>query len=277
MTSLTYVEQLEETIREAAANRELLKTQETRQAVQEILALLDAGKLRVCEQLDVGSWKVNEWVKQAILFYFSLQDMCLSEVGPFQFFDKIPLKTNYQELGVRVVPPATARYGSFMERGVVLMPSYVNIGAWIGAGSMVDNWALVGSCAQIGAGVHLSAGVVIGGVLEPLQARPVIVENGAFVGAGANLLEGVIVEKEAVIGANVTLTASTRIIDVTGKEPVEYRGRVPARSVVIPGSIKKTFPAGDYNVNCALIIGSRRASTDLKTSLNEVLREFAVL
>lgn len=267
---------IENTIREATADRELLKSFEVREIIQEIIALLDKGKLRVCEKEPDGSWMVHEWIKQAILFYFSIQEMSPHQVGPFLYYDKIPLKTNYQALGVRVVPPAAARFGSFMERGVVLMPSYVNIGAWIGAGSMIDNWTLVGSCAQIGSGVHLSAGVIVGGVLEPVQAKPVIIEDGAFIGSGVNLLEGVLVEKEAVIGANVTLTSSTKIIDVSGNEPVEYKGRVPARSVVIPGSITKHFPAGDYQVSCALIIGQRKTSTDRKTSLNEVLREFAV-
>lgn len=263
---------LENTIREATQDRELLKSAEVRKSVQETIALLDEGKLRVAEKQSDGSWKVNEWIKEAILLYFAIQEISPYQVGPFYYHDKIPLKTNYQALGVRVVPPAAARFGSFMERGAIVMPSYVNIGAWIGANSMIDNWALVGSCAQIGSGVHISAGVTIGGVLEPVQAQPVIIEDGAFIGAGANLLEGVLIEQEAVIGANVTLTSSTKIIDVSGATPVEYRGRVPARSVVIPGSIQKRFPAGDYQVNCALIIGQRKASTDRKTSLNEVLR-----
>lgn len=219
---------------------------------------------------------MNGWVKEAILLYFSVAQMELHEVGPFTFFDKIPLKKNFQEAGVRAVPPATARYGSFIERGAVLMPSYVNIGAYVGAGTMVDTWATVGSCAQVGEGVHLSGGVGIGGVLEPPGARPVIIEDGAFIGSRCIIVEGVVVESEAVLGANVTITASTPIIDVTGSEPVVTKGKVPSRAVVIPGTTTKKFPAGEFGVPCALIIGHRNESTDRKTSLNAVLRDFSV-
>ncbi|MCA6474291.1 MAG: 2,3,4,5-tetrahydropyridine-2,6-dicarboxylate N-succinyltransferase, partial [Chitinophagaceae bacterium] len=236
---------------------------------------VDKGRLRVAEPLEDG-WQVNEWVKQAILLYFGIQPMQTWELPPFEYYDKMLLKQGYQELGVRAVPPATARYGSYIAPGVILMPSYINIGAYVDAGSMVDTWATVGSCAQIGKNVHLSGGVGIGGVLEPLQASPVIVEDGCFIGSRCIVVEGVKVEKEAVLGANVVLTQSTRIIDVTGTSPIEYRGRVPARSVVIPGSINKSFPAGEYGVSCALIIGQRKPSTDLKTSLNEALRDFNV-
>ncbi|MFN7275345.1 MAG: 2,3,4,5-tetrahydropyridine-2,6-dicarboxylate N-succinyltransferase [Bacteroidota bacterium] len=261
---------------EAAWNeRGLLKETKYAEAVRSVIEEVDKGRLRVAEPLEDG-WQVNEWVKQAILLYFGIQPMQTWELPPFEFYDKMLLKQGYQELGVRAVPPATARYGSYIAPGVILMPSYVNIGAYVDAGSMVDTWATVGSCAQIGKNVHLSGGVGIGGVLEPLQASPVIVEDGCFIGSRCIVVEGVKVEKEAVLGANVVLTQSTRIIDVTGTSPIEYRGRVPARSVVIPGSINKSFPAGEYGVSCALIIGQRKPSTDLKTSLNEALRDFNV-
>lgn len=261
---------------EAAWNeRGLLKETKYAEAVRSVIEEVDKGRLRVAEPLEDG-WQVNEWVKQAILLYFGIQAMQTWELPPFEFYDKMLLKQGYQELGVRAVPPATARYGSYIAPGVILMPSYVNIGAYVDAGSMVDTWATVGSCAQIGKNVHLSGGVGIGGVLEPLQASPVIVEDGCFIGSRCIVVEGVKVEKEAVLGANVVLTQSTRIIDVTGTSPIEYRGRVPARSVVIPGSINKSFPAGEYGVSCALIIGQRKPSTDLKTSLNEALRDFNV-
>lgn len=261
---------------EAAWNeRGLLKETKYAEAVRSVIEEVDKGRLRVAEPLEDG-WQVNEWVKQAILLYFGIQPMQTWELPPFEYYDKMLLKQGYQELGVRAVPPATARYGSYIAPGVILMPSYVNIGAYVDAGSMVDTWATVGSCAQIGKNVHLSGGVGIGGVLEPLQASPVIVEDGCFIGSRCIVVEGVKVEKEAVLGANVVLTQSTRIIDVTGTSPIEYRGRVPARSVVIPGSINKSFPAGEYGVSCALIIGQRKLSTDLKTSLNEALRDFNV-
>jgi 2,3,4,5-tetrahydropyridine-2-carboxylate N-succinyltransferase len=244
-------------------------------AVKEAVALLDRGEARIAEK-QAGEWRVNDWLKKAVLLFFAVQKMEVLEVGPFQFHDKIPLKRDLKERGVRVVPPGTARYGSFLERGAVLMPGYVNIGGWVGAGTMVDTWATVGSCAQIGKNVHLSGGVGIGGVLEPPGARPVIVEDGCFIGSRSIVVEGVVVEEGAVLGANTTITSSTKIIDVTGKEPVIHKGRVPARSVVIPGSIPRKFPAGEFYVPCALVIGQRSKSTDEKTSLNEALREFAV-
>lgn len=243
--------------------------------VMEIVAALDRGELRVAEQMD-GEWRVNEEAKQAILEYFRLRDVEPIEIGPFEFLDKIPLKRNYAGQGVRVVPPGVARYGSFLSPGVVMMPSYVNIGAWVGPRTMIDTWATVGSCAQIGADVHLSGGVGVGGVLEPVQARPVIVEDGAFIGSRCILTEGVIVGEQAVLAPNVSLTASVPVIDVTGPEPVEYRGTVPPRSVVVPGSRPKEFPAGTYQVACALIIGWRSEATDLKVSLNDTLREFGI-
>ena len=244
-------------------------------AVEETIRLLDAGEVRVAERSEDG-WIVNEWVKKAILLLFRLREMEPVEVGPFEYLDKVPLKGGYERQHVRVVPPAVARYGSFLSPGVVLMPSYVNIGAWVGPRTMVDTWATVGSCAQIGADVHLSGGVGIGGVLEPLQARPVVVEDGAFLGSRSIVVEGVVVGEGAVLGANVTITASTPIIDVTGAEPVEHRGYVPPRAVVIPGTRPKEFPAGTYGVPAALIIGRRSTSTDLKTSLTEALRTHAV-
>jgi 2,3,4,5-tetrahydropyridine-2,6-dicarboxylate N-succinyltransferase len=245
------------------------------EAVEEAIALLDRGEARVAER-GADGWVVNEWAKKAILLLFRLREMEPIEVGPFEYLDKVPLKRDYAARGVRVVPPAVARYGSFLSPGVVLMPSYVNIGAWVGPRTMVDTWATVGSCAQVGADVHLSGGVGIGGVLEPPQARPVIVEDGAFVGSRSIVVEGVVVGEQAVLGANVVLTASTAVIDVTGPEPVEHRGYVPPRSVVIPGTRPKEFPAGTYAVPAALIIGRRTESTDLKTSLNEALRTHAV-
>ena len=269
------MEELKKLILEAWENRELLKENKYKEAVKETIDLLDNGKIRVAEKIN-GEWIVNEWIKQAILLYFPIQEMQVMEVGPFEYYDKIPLKKNYKERGVRVVPPATARYGSYIEPGAILMPSYVNIGAYVGSGTMVDTWATVGSCAQVGKNVHLSGGVGLGGVLEPPSARPVIIEDNCFIGSRCIIVEGVIVEEEAVLGANVVITASTRIIDVSGEEPVEYRGRVPARSVVVPGTITKKFPAGEYGVQCALIIGKRKESTDKKTSLNEALREFNV-
>ncbi|MEO1654648.1 MAG: 2,3,4,5-tetrahydropyridine-2,6-dicarboxylate N-succinyltransferase [Bacteroidota bacterium] len=253
-------------------DRSQLKTEDGTAAVQSVIAALDKGEIRVAEP-DAEGWKVNEWVKKAVVLYFPLQKMQTIEVGAFEFHDKIPLKKGFAELGVRVVPHALARYGSFVAPNVVMMPSYVNIGAYVDSGTLVDTWATVGSCAQIGKNVHLSGGVGIGGVLEPLQAAPVVVEDGAFIGSRCIIVEGVRIGKEAVLGANVTLTSSSRIIDVTGSEPKEYRGHVPPRSVVIPGSFPKEFPAGTYQVPAALIIGQRKESTDLKTSLNQALRE----
>jgi 2,3,4,5-tetrahydropyridine-2-carboxylate N-succinyltransferase len=266
---------LQNLIVEAWSNRDLLKEATYSDAVRAVIEDVDKGRLRVASP-EGDKWVVNEWVKQAILMYFGIQQMQTWELPPFEFYDKMLLKSNYKELGVRAVPPAVARYGSYIASSVVLMPSYVNIGAYVDAGTMVDTWATVGSCAQIGKGVHLSGGVGIGGVLEPLQASPVIIEDGCFLGSRSIVVEGVIVEKEAVLGANVVLTQSTKIIDVSGSTPVEYTGRVPARSVVIPGTTTKKFNAGEYQVNCALIIGQRKASTDLKTSLNDALRDFNV-
>lgn len=262
---------MKETIEKAWENRELLKEKETIRAIEAVIEQIDKGKLRVAEP-DGDKWKVNEWVKKAVVLYFPIRQMETIEVGPFEFHDKMALKTNYKELGVRVVPHAVARYGAFVASGVIMMPSYINIGAYVDSGTMVDTWATVGSCAQIGKDVHLSGGVGIGGVLEPLQAAPVIIEDGAFIGSRCIVVEGVHIGKEAVLGANVVLTKSTKIIDVTGSAPKEIRGYVPERSVVIPGSYTKKFPAGDYQVPCALIIGQRKASTDLKTSLNDALR-----
>ncbi|RFM30948.1 2,3,4,5-tetrahydropyridine-2,6-dicarboxylate N-succinyltransferase [Chitinophaga silvisoli] len=267
--------ELQELIQAAWGNRSLLQESTYSDAVKAVIEAVDKGKLRVAEPTGEG-WKVNEWVKQAILMYFTIQPMETIDLAPFEFYDKMKLKSNYKELGVRVVPHAIARYGAFIGKGAILMPSYVNIGAYVGECTMVDTWATVGSCAQIGKNVHLSGGVGIGGVLEPLQASPVIIEDGCFLGSRCIVVEGVVVEKEAVLGANVVLTKSTKIIDVSGSEPVEYKGRVPARSVVIPGTYTKKFPAGEYQVPCALIIGQRKESTDLKTSLNDTLREFNV-
>jgi len=266
---------LQSTIEQAWENRALLQEESTQKAIREVIELLDNGKLRVAEPTNDG-WQVNEWVKKAVVMYFPIQKMETWEAGIFEYHDKMELKRNYAEKGVRVVPPATARYGSYVSKGVIMMPSYVNIGAYVDEGTMVDTWATVGSCAQIGKDVHLSGGVGIGGVLEPLQAAPVIIEDGAFIGSRCIVVEGVRVEKEAVLGANVVLTGSTKIIDVTGDEPKEYKGFVPARSVVIPGSYTKKFAAGEYQVPCALIIGQRKPSTDLKTSLNDALREYNV-
>jgi 2,3,4,5-tetrahydropyridine-2-carboxylate N-succinyltransferase len=262
-------------IQEAWNDRGLLKEARYTEAVKAVIEEVDKGRLRTASPSDKG-WQVNEWVKQAILMYFGIQQMKTWDLAPFEFYDKMELKKNYASLGVRAVPHAVARYGAYLAKNVVLMPSYVNIGAYVDEGTMVDTWATVGSCAQIGKGVHLSGGVGIGGVLEPLQASPVIVEDGCFIGSRCIVVEGVIVEKEAVLGANVVLTKSTKIIDVSGPEPIEYRGRIPARSVVIPGGYNKKFPAGDYNVGCALVIGQRKPSTDLKTSLNDALRDFNV-
>lgn len=267
--------ELKQLILEAWNNRELLQDEKYRQAVRDVMEEVDKGRLRTASPGENG-WVVNEWVKQAILLYFAIQPMQTWTLEPFEFYDKMLLKKDYASLGIRAVPHAVARYGAYIAKNVVLMPSYVNIGAYVDEGTMVDTWATVGSCAQIGKGVHLSGGVGIGGVLEPLQASPVIIEDGCFIGSRCIVVEGVIVEKEAVLGANVVLTQSTKIIDVSGEEPVEYRGRIPARSVVIPGSYTKKFPAGEYNVGCALIIGQRKASTDLKTSLNNALRDFNV-
>jgi 2,3,4,5-tetrahydropyridine-2-carboxylate N-succinyltransferase len=266
---------MQELIQQAWSNRELLKDNTYADAVRVVIEELDKGRLRVASPSAEG-WVVNEWVKQAILMYFGIQQMKTWDIEPFEFYDKMLLKKNYKDLGVRAVPHAVARYGAYLGKNVVLMPSYVNIGAYVDEGTMVDTWATVGSCAQIGKGVHLSGGVGIGGVLEPLQASPVIVEDGCFIGSRCIVVEGVIVEKEAVLGANVVLTQSTKIIDVSGSSPVEMKGRVPARSVVIPGSYTKKFPAGEYGVGCALIIGQRKPSTDLKTSLNEALRDFNI-
>lgn len=262
-------------IEEAWENRELLKEPKYQQAIEEVIDRIDRGELRCAAPVE-GGWQVNEWVKKAVVLYFPIRQMEVIEVGPFEFHDKMKLKRNYSDAGVRVVPHAVARYGAHIARGVVMMPSYVNIGAYVDSGTMVDTWATVGSCAQIGKNVHLSGGVGIGGVLEPLQASPVIIEDNAFVGSRCIVVEGVRVGQEAVLGANVVLTGSTRIIDVSGHEPKEYRGEVPPRSVVIPGSLPKEFPAGTYQVPCALIIGTRKESTDKKTSLNDALRDFNV-
>ena len=267
--------ELQSLILEAWTNRELLKDTKYTEAVKLVIEEVDKGRLRTALPLETG-WQVNEWVKQAILMYFSIQPMQTWNLEPFEFYDKMLLKKNYKALGVRAVPHAVARYGAYLAKNVVLMPSYVNIGAYVDEGTMVDTWATVGSCAQIGKCVHLSGGVGIGGVLEPLQASPVIIEDGCFIGSRCIVVEGVWVQKEAVLGANVVLTKSTKIIDVSGAAPIEYKGMVPARSVVIPGSYTKKFPAGDYQVPCALIIGQRKPSTDLKTSLNDALRDFNV-
>ncbi|WP_336066314.1 2,3,4,5-tetrahydropyridine-2,6-dicarboxylate N-succinyltransferase [Mesoflavibacter sp. CH_XMU1404-2] len=266
---------LQQTIETAWDNRDLLTETTTIEAIRKVIALLDEGSLRVAEPTKDG-WQVNEWVKKAVVLYFPIQKMETLEVGIFEYHDKIPLKTGYKEKGIRVVPHAVARHGAYISAGTILMPSYVNIGAYVDEGTMVDTWATVGSCAQIGKNVHLSGGVGIGGVLEPLQAAPVIIEDGAFIGSRCIVVEGVRVGKEAVLGANVVLTMSTKIIDVTGDEPVEMKGYVPERSVVIPGSYTKEFAAGSYNVPCALIIGKRKESTNKKTSLNDALREYDV-
>ncbi|ALU74638.1 2,3,4,5-tetrahydropyridine-2,6-dicarboxylate N-succinyltransferase [Tenacibaculum finnmarkense genomovar finnmarkense] len=266
---------LQDIIEKAWNNRDLLKEETTINAIRKVVDLLDAGTLRVAEPTDNG-WQVNEWVKKAVVLYFPIQKMETLEAGIFEYHDKIPLKKNFAEKGIRVVPNAVARHGAYIASGTILMPSYVNIGAYVDQGTMVDTWATVGSCAQIGKNVHLSGGVGIGGVLEPLQAAPVIIEDGAFIGSRCIVVEGVRIEKEAVLGANVVLTMSTKIIDVTGDTPVETKGVVPARSVVIPGSYTKKFAAGEFQVPCALIIGKRKESTNKKTSLNDALREYDV-
>jgi 2,3,4,5-tetrahydropyridine-2-carboxylate N-succinyltransferase len=263
-------------IEEAWENRDLLKEKETKDAINSVIEQLDAGELRVAEPAYNGEWQVNDWIKKAVIMYFPIRSMETMELKPFEFHDKMALKTDYAGLGVRVVPGAIARYGSYIASGVILMPGFVNIGAYVDSGTMVDTWATVGSCAQIGKHVHLSGGVGIGGVLEPVQASPVIIEDNCFIGSRCIVVEGVRVGKEAVLGANVVLTQSTRIIDVTGSSPVEMKGIVPERSVVIPGSYTKQFPAGEFQVPCALIIGKRKESTDLKTSLNDALREHHV-
>lgn len=266
------IEELKKKVDAAWEDRSLLAFSEYCEAIEEIIQRLDRGELRVAEPV-LNGWGVNDWIKKAVIMYFPIKEMKETKVGPFVYHDKMELKTNYKEQGVRVVPMASARYGAYLAKGVIMMPSYVNIGAFVDEGTMVDTWATVGSCAQIGKRVHLSGGVGIGGVLEPVQGAPVIIEDDCFLGSRAIVVEGVRVEKEAVLGANVVLTASTKIIDVTGDEPVEYKGIVPARSVVIPGSYTKKFPAGEYQVPCALIIGKRKESTDKKTSLNDALRE----
>lgn len=271
-------EELEKTIESAWSDRALLEKEEVRGAIREVIALVNDGKLRTAEPVDIekSEWKVNEWVKKAVILYFPIQTMRTMHGGELEWYDKMELKHGYEQAGVRAVPHAVARYGAYIARGAVLMPSYVNIGAYVDSGTMVDTWATVGSCAQIGKNVHLSGGVGIGGVLEPVQAAPVIVEDNCFIGSRAIVVEGAHICREAVLGSNTVITASTHIIDVTGEEPVEYRGYVPPRSVVIPGSYRKVFPAGEYSVSCALIIGRRKESTDKKTSLNDALRDFGV-
>jgi 2,3,4,5-tetrahydropyridine-2,6-dicarboxylate N-succinyltransferase len=264
--------ELKQIIENTWDDRELLKTETSCEAIRKTIDLLDQGRIRVSEPTADG-WKLNEWIKKAVILYFPIQCMETIEVGPFEFHDKIALKNDFKKLGVRVVPHGLARYGSYLASGVVMMPSYVNIGAYVDSGTMVDTWATVGSCAQIGKNVHLSGGVGIGGVLEPVQAAPVIIEDDCFIGSRSIVVEGVIVKREAVLGANVVLTSSTRIIDVSHSEPIEYHGMIPERSVVIPGTYLKDFPAGKYPVSCALVIGKRKESTNLKTSLNEALRE----
>jgi len=275
MLKMENITDLKNIIEKAWEDRSLLKDVQVQEKIAEVIEMLDKGKLRVAGQID-GKWIVNDWVKKAVILYFPIRQMETIEVGPFEFHDKIPLKKDYKKLGVRVVPHAIARYGAYLAPDVIMMPSYVNIGAYVGSGTMVDTWATVGSCAQIGKNVHLSGGVGIGGVLEPVQAAPVIIEDDCFVGSRCIVVEGVYVEKEAVLGANVVLTASTKIIDVSGDQPIEYVGRVPARSVVIPGTLPKKFAAGTYQVPCALIIGKRKESTDRKTSLNDALRQYNV-
>lgn len=269
------MENIKTIIEEAWDNQSLLDIQETHQAIEYVVQQLDAGKIRVAEPVNDG-WKVNEWIKKAVILYFPMKNMDISEAGPLQFHDKIPLKRGYDELEVRVVPHAVARYGAYLAPGVIMMPSYINIGAFVDSGTMVDTWATVGSCAQIGKGVHLSGGVGIGGVLEPVQAAPVIVEDHAFIGSRCIIVEGARIGKEAVLGANVVITGSTKVLDVTGYEPIEYQGFVPPRKVVIPGTYPKQFPAGEYQVPCALIIGERKESTDKKTALNDALRDYQV-
>jgi Tetrahydrodipicolinate N-succinyltransferase len=268
-------EELQQIVENAWENRELLREERTRKAITDVVDHLDKGEIRVAQE-EGDKWIVNQWVKKAVLMYFPIAQMETIEVGPFEFYDKIPLKKNFEQLGVRVVPHGIARHGSYLAKGVIMMPSYVNIGAYVDEGTMVDTWATVGSCAQVGKHVHLSGGVGLGGVLEPVQAAPVIVEDGCFIGSRCIVVEGAHIGKEAVLGANVVITGSTKIIDVSGEEPVEYKGYIPPRSVVIPGTYPKKFPAGEYHVPCALIIGKRKASTDLKTSLNDALRDFNV-
>lgn len=267
--------ELKQVIEKAWEDRSLIQQPEVQSAIRSVVDQLDKGTIRVAEPVS-GGWQVNEWIKKAVILYFPIQQMETIEVGPFEFHDKIALKRNYKALGVRVVPHAVARHGSYVSKGVILMPSYVNIGAYVDEGTMVDTWATVGSCAQIGKNVHLSGGVGIGGVLEPVQAAPVIIEDNAFIGSRCIVVEGVRVGREAVLGANVVLTGSSKIIDVTGPTPVEYKNYVPERSVVIPGTYTKKFPAGDFQVPCALIIGQRKESTDKKTSLNDALRDNGV-
>ncbi len=269
------MKELEDIIAKAWEDRSLLSDSKTIDAIRRVIQLLDQGELRVAEPTSEG-WQVNQWIKKAVVLYFPIQKMKTMEAGIFEYHDKIPLKTGYEDKGIRVVPNAVARYGAYISRGVILMPSYVNIGAYVDEGTMVDTWATVGSCAQIGKNVHLSGGVGIGGVLEPLQAAPVVIEDNAFIGSRCIVVEGIRIEKEAVLGANVVLTGSTKIIDVTGDQPVEFKGYVPSRSVVIPGSYTKKFPAGEFQVPCALIIGKRKESTNKKTSLNDALREYNV-
>lgn len=268
--------ELKKHIEDAWENRELLNNPEVLDAIERVVTLLDEGKVRVAEPIEEGRWQVNEWVKKAVILYFPTHEMTTSHAGDLEFYDKLPLKKGYKELGVRVVPHAVARRGAYLAKGVIMMPSYVNIGAYVDSGTMVDTWATVGSCAQIGKGVHLSGGVGIGGVLEPVQAAPVIVEDNCFLGSRCIVVEGAHIGKESVLGAGTIITSSTKIIDVTGVEPIEYKGYVPPRSVVIPGSYKRQYPAGEYSVGCALIIGKRKESTDKKTSLNDALREFGV-
>ena len=275
MFAKIYSMEVRQLILEAWNNRELLQDPKYSNAVKSVIEEVDKGRLRTASPTENG-WFVNEWIKQAILLYFAVQPMQTMEMPPFEFYDRIPLKKNFKELGVRTIPGAVARYGAYIAKNVVQLPSFINIGAYVDEGTMVDTWATVGSCAQIGKHVHLSGGVGIGGVLEPLQASPVIIEDGCFIGSRSIVVEGVIVEKEAVLGANVVLTQSTKIIDVSKSSPVEYKGIVPSRSVVIPGTYNKDFPAGSFGVSCALIIGQRKASTDLKTSLNDALRDFNV-
>ncbi|GAB4304651.1 MAG: 2,3,4,5-tetrahydropyridine-2,6-dicarboxylate N-succinyltransferase [Marinilabiliales bacterium] len=262
-------------IERAWLNKDYINSPETVESINHVIEELDKGRMRVAEPTEKG-WQTNEWIKKAVLLYFVIRKMEKKETGIFEFHDKIPLKRDYDKLNIRVVPHAIARYGSYIAPGVIMMPSYVNIGAFVDSGTMVDTWATVGSCAQIGKNVHLSGGVGIGGVLEPVQASPVIIEDNCFIGSRCIIVEGVRIEKEAVLGANVVITQSTKIIDVSGNQPVEYRGIIPERSVVIPGSYTKKFPAGEYQVSCALIIGKRKKSTDLKTSLNDALRDFKI-
>lgn len=269
-------EEIKKLIEEVWNERELLSSATYKNAITEVVDLLDRGQLRVAEKEENGGWIVNDWIKKAILMYFPINDNKIISAGDLKFYDKIPTKTNFESIGVRAVPHAIARYGSYVEKGAILMPSYVNIGAWVGSGTMVDTWATVGSCAQIGRNVHLAGGVGIGGVLEPPQAQPNIIEDDCFIGSRCIIVEGTIVEKESVLGANVVITASTHIIDVTGSDPIHYKGRVPSRSVVIPGSYTKEYPSGHYQVPCALIIGKRKETTDKKVSLNDALRDFGI-